>query len=145
MAKLMVVLFLLIVQHVAVAQGAPDPALERRAAALSDQLRCLVCQNQTIADSNAPLAVELKKLVRVQLAAGRSETEVIDFMVQRYGDFVLYRPPVKPLTWLLWGGPLLLLGFGLALLFNTLRGMRDEPDPDGGLASVAGVTGKEIA
>ncbi len=132
-----------LLMSVGAAQAAsdPNPDLERRAAALADQLRCLVCQNQTIADSNAPLALELKKQVRVQLAAGRSEGEVIEFMVQRYGDFVLYRPPVKPLTWLLWGGPLLLLAFGLALLFNTVRGMRGEPDSDD---ASSGLAGREI-
>lgn len=122
--------FLILMLFMAGARAATDPVLERRTTALAEQLRCLVCQNQTIADSHAPLAIELKKAVREQLAAGRSEAQVLDFMVQRYGDFVLYRPPVKPLTWLLWGGPLLLLAGGLALLLSTLRGMRGEPDPD---------------
>ena len=123
-------LWLVLILYMTSAQAATDPLLDQRTAALAEQLRCLVCQNQTIADSHAPLALELKKAVREQLAAGRSEAQVLDFMVQRYGDFVLYRPPVKPLTWLLWGGPLLLLAFGLALLFSTLRGMRGEADPD---------------
>ena len=126
MARFWLVLFLCMTS----VQAATDPQLDQRTAALAEQLRCLVCQNQTIADSHAPLALELKKAVREQLAAGRSDAQVLDFMVQRYGDFVLYRPPVKPLTWLLWGGPLLLLAFGLALLFSTLRGMRGEADPD---------------
>lgn len=87
---------------------------------LAEELRCLVCQNQTIADSQAPLAIELKKQVREQLARGRSSQDVIDFMVQRYGDFVLYRPPVKASTWLLWFGPFLLLALGLLALLLKL-------------------------
>jgi cytochrome c-type biogenesis protein CcmH len=94
--------------------AAPDPELERRVAAVSEQLRCLVCQNQTIADSQAELAVDLRGQVRDQLARGMSEREVIDFVVQRYGDFVLYRPPVRRSTWLLWFGPLVLLVGGAA-------------------------------
>lgn len=102
------------------AHGA-EPALEQRAQAIEEQLRCLVCQNQTIADSNAGLAVDLRREVREQLAQGRSEPEVLDFMVQRYGDFVLYRPPVKKTTWLLWFGPFALLAGALALLVLTLK------------------------
>jgi cytochrome c-type biogenesis protein CcmH len=80
-----------------------------------------VCQNQTIADSHAELALMLKKQVRTMLEQGKSDQQAIDFMVQRYGDFVLYRPPVKRATWLLWFGPFLLLAGGLALLFAWLR------------------------
>lgn len=105
----------------AAAFAAAEPALEKRAHALADQLRCLVCQNQTIADSSAPLAVDLKNQVREQLAAGRSEQQVIDFMVERYGEFVLYRPPVKSTTWLLWFGPFALLTAGIAALLWKLR------------------------
>ena len=89
--------------------AAANPELEKRVMALSDELRCLVCQNQTIADSNAPLAVDLREQVREKLAAGMSDADVIGFMVERYGDFVLYRPPVKGATWVLWFGPFLLL------------------------------------
>lgn len=98
-----------------------DPALEKRVAHLAEELRCLVCQNQTIADSQAPLAIDLKNQVREKLAQGLPERDVIEFMVQRYGDFVLYRPPLKQRTWLLWFGPFLLLGFGLSLLLMKLR------------------------
>ena len=98
--------------------------LDKRAAALEEELRCLVCQNQTIADSHAGLAADLRREVREQLAQGKSEQEVLDFMVQRYGDFVLYRPPVKRTTWLLWFGPLLLLVAGAALLVSRLRAGR---------------------
>jgi cytochrome c-type biogenesis protein CcmH len=113
--------------------------LEKRVMALSEELRCLVCQNQTIAESHAELAIDLRNQVREQLAAGRSEQQVTDYMVQRYGDFVLYRPPVKRLTWLLWGGPFGLLAAGLALLFVRLRGRRDvaEAVPQDQLARAA--------
>ena len=101
--------------------AAQDPVLEKRVLQLAEELRCLVCQNQTIADSQAPLAVELKKQVREQLTRGQSNQDVIDFMVQRYGDFVLYRPPVKAATWVLWFGPFLLLALGLLALALKLR------------------------
>lgn len=100
--------------------AATDPELEKRVMALSDELRCLVCQNQTLADSHAELAIDLKNQVREQLAAGMSNQEVVDYLVDRYGDFVLYRPPVKGITWLLWFGPFLLLALGMAALFKRL-------------------------
>jgi cytochrome c-type biogenesis protein CcmH len=103
------------------APAAEDPALEARVNALSAQLRCLVCQNQTIADSNAGLAVDLKNQVRERLKQGESESQIVDFMVARYGDFVLYKPPFKVTTLLLWIGPLLLVLTGLALLYRRLR------------------------
>jgi cytochrome c-type biogenesis protein CcmH len=86
-----------------------DPALEQRARALGKQLRCLVCQNQSIDDSNATLARDLRLLVRERLVAGDSDAEIIDFLTARYGDFVLLKPPVRPATWGLWFGPLLVL------------------------------------
>jgi cytochrome c-type biogenesis protein CcmH len=105
--------------------GVQDNAvLDKRAAALEEELRCLVCQNQTIADSHAGLASDLRREVREQLAQGKSEQEVLDFMVQRYGDFVLYRPPVKSSTWLLWFGPFLLVAAGALLLISRLRAAR---------------------
>jgi cytochrome c-type biogenesis protein CcmH len=106
---------------VAARPGAPlDASGARRAAALAEQLRCLVCQNQSIAESSAELAVDLRREINEQIRAGRSDQDIIDFMVARYGDFVLYRPPVKPHTWLLWFGPILLavaafMAFGRAL------------------------------
>ncbi|MQA37865.1 cytochrome c-type biogenesis protein [Rugamonas aquatica] len=103
------------------ADVAADAALELRVQHVAEQLRCLVCQNQTIADSHAQLALDLKKEARTQLARGRSEQDVIDFMVQRYGDFVLYRPPFKANTWLLWLGPFALLAAGLLALLYQLR------------------------
>ncbi len=107
---------------------AANPALEKHVMAISEELRCLVCQNQTIADSNAELAIDLRNQVREMLQQGKSDQDVIDFMVQRYGDFVLYRPPVKPTTWLLWFGPFLLLFGGITFLGLKLRRGRAQVD-----------------
>ncbi|MEA3194910.1 MAG: cytochrome c-type biosis protein CcmH [Betaproteobacteria bacterium] len=115
MARLLLVLFC----GIALAQE--DPALEKRVRDLSSELRCLVCQNQTLADSSAPLAVDLRNQVREQLKSGKSERDVVDFLVARYGDFVLYRPPLKASTVLLWAGPFILLAFGLFLLFLRIK------------------------
>jgi cytochrome c-type biogenesis protein CcmH len=107
-----------------VAAQAPEPseqALEQRLKTLSAELRCLVCQNQSLADSHAELAVDLKNQVRDLMRAGRSDEEIKDYLTQRYGDFVLYRPPVKRSTWLLWVGPFVLLAGGLWVLLRTLR------------------------
>ena len=103
---------------------AQDPALERRALALERELRCLVCQNQTLAESNAPLAMDLRNQIREQLAAGKSEHEITDYLVARYGDFVLYRPPLKGTTVLLWAGPFVFLLGGFYLLARVLRRRR---------------------
>jgi len=105
-----------------------DPEIEKRTAALANELRCLVCQNQTLADSNAPLAVDLRNQIREQLKAGASESDVIDFMVARYGDFVLYRPPFKASTVALWAGPFVILILGLAFLWRSVARRRAEPD-----------------
>ena len=89
-----------------------DPVKAARAVKLAEKLRCLVCQNQTIADSNAELANDLRTQIREQIAAGKTDDQILDYMVARYGDFVLYQPPLKPTTILLWGGPaLLVVGF----------------------------------
>jgi cytochrome c-type biogenesis protein CcmH len=104
-----------------------DPELERRARALSKELRCLVCQNQSIDDSDADLARDLRRIVRERLLAGDSDDEIIEFITERYGDFALLRPPVKPSTWVLWYGPPVLFviaGIGLALY---VRRRRSEP------------------
>jgi cytochrome c-type biogenesis protein CcmH len=112
--------------------GSASPSLDERVNQIASELRCLVCQNQTIADSHAELAVQLKSEVRQQLARGASDEQVRQFMVERYGDFVLYRPPVNQTTWLLWGGPalLLLLGAGLAAFHWQERrsAFKDAPD-----------------
>jgi len=99
-----------------------DPALEKRVTALSELLRCLVCQNQTIADSHADLAIDLKNQIREKLRAGESEKQIVDYMVARYGDFVLYKPPVKATTVILWVGPFLLLLGGVGFLMMKVRG-----------------------
>ncbi len=99
---------------------AADPAIEQRSMQLAEELRCLVCQNQSLADSHAELALDLKQQIREQLKAGKSDAQVIDFMVERYGDFVLYRPPFKATTALLWLGPFLLLLATVAGLFIYL-------------------------
>lgn len=103
------------------APAADDPVLEKRVMALAEELRCLVCQNQTLADSHAELAIDLKNQVREKLRAGLSERQVIDYMVARYGDFVLYRPPLKATTVLLWAGPFVLLVAAVVLLVRRLR------------------------
>ena len=101
--------------------GQEDPALDKRVHDLATELRCLVCQNQTLADSNAPLAIDLRNQVREQLKSGKSERDVVEFLTARYGDFVLYRPPLKASTVLLWAGPFLLLAVGLFLFFLRIR------------------------
>ena len=111
--------------------GMADEA--QRIRRLEEKLRCLVCQNQSLADSNAELAGDLRKQVRDQVAAGRSDDEIIEFLVQRYGDFVLYEPPFKKTTLLLWLGPFVLLAGAGAGLVLVLRRRRDAP-PDPALA-----------
>ncbi|MDH4051075.1 MAG: cytochrome c-type biogenesis protein CcmH [Rubrivivax sp.] len=106
-----------------------DPVLEDKVLAIASELRCLVCQNETIAASHAELAQDLRAQIRTQLRAGKSEREIKEYMVQRYGDFVLYNPPVKPTTYLLWGGPFLLLVAMLTLLWRLLKRRRAETAP----------------
>ncbi len=100
---------------------AEDPVLEARLKAMSHELRCLVCQNQTLADSDAPLAEDLRKEIRAQMREGKSDQEVVDYLVARYGDFVRYRPPVNNSTALLWFGPFLLLILGGFVLYRALK------------------------
>jgi len=124
-----------------------DPVAARRAVQLSEQLRCLVCQNQSIAESNADLAVDLRRQINEQIAAGRTDGEIVDFMVQRYGDFVLYRPPFKAATLLLWLGPALLLLAGLWALARVLRSRNraadERPLSDEERARAARLLGRE--
>lgn len=133
------------------APEAADPALEARMQAVTSELRCLVCQNQTIADSQADLAVDLRREVRDLLRQGKSEREIIDYMTARYGDFVLYRPPMKPTTMLLWYGPALLLAVGIAALVLVLRrrsrlaAENFEPDPDDEADERGGAPGRPAA
>jgi len=103
---------------------ADDPALERRLVLLSKELRCLVCQNESLADSRADLAADLRNQIREQMRSGQSDEQIKTWLTQRYGDFVLYRTPVKSTTLVLWFGPFALLVAGLAVLFLYLRRRR---------------------
>jgi len=118
-------MFVMVIPGLAVAQEArplaENPQAEARLKALAVELRCLVCQNQTLADSNAPLAEDLRREVREMIAKNMSDQEIIDFLVERYGDFVLYRPPLRVTTTLLWIGPFLLLAIGGAALILAVR------------------------
>ncbi len=105
-----------------------DAVAASRAVKLSEKLRCLVCQNQSIAESNAELAQDLRRQIHEQIAAGKSDEEIVDYMVARYGDFVLYQPPVKATTMLLWAGPALLLLLGFAVLVRIVQTRRTQPD-----------------
>ncbi|MDP3652347.1 MAG: cytochrome c-type biogenesis protein CcmH [Rhodoferax sp.] len=100
---------------------AEDPVLEQRLMAISEELRCLVCQNESLAGSRADLALDLRREIRTLIKAGKTDAEIMDFMVSRYGDFVRYRPPVKPITWVLWFGPFLLLIGALVGLARMVR------------------------
>ena len=112
----------------------PDPKVEARLKSIAHELRCLVCQNQTIADSDAPLAVDLRQQVRAMVREGKSDDEIRGYMVERYGDFVLYKPPFNAVTAVLWVGPALLIVGAFAALFVMLRRRRDAaagaPRPD---------------
>ena len=107
-----------------------DPALEARVQRLAAELRCLVCQNQSLADSHADLALDLKAQVREQLRGGRSDGEVVQYMTDRYGDFILYKPPLRPTTLLLWAGPALMLLAAVALGWRYLRRQHQAPDDE---------------
>jgi cytochrome c-type biogenesis protein CcmH len=121
-----------------------DATGKARAVALAAELRCLVCQNQTIADSNAELAVDLRRQIHTQIVAGKSDREIVDFMVTRYGDFVLYRPPFKATTVLLWLGPALFIAGGLIALFLLLRTRRARVQSDAPLTEAQRKMAAEI-
>jgi len=104
---------------------ADDPELEKRLTTLAKELRCLVCQNETLADSQADLAQDLRAQIREQMKAGKSDKEIVAYLTQRYGQFVLYRPPVTPTTYLLWFGPFIFLLGGLVLLFRYVKQRRE--------------------
>ena len=110
------------------APEAADAELDRRVYAFSKEIRCLVCQNETLADSRADLALDLRREIREQMAAGRSDEQIVAFLTARYGDFVLYRPPLKPSTYPLWFGPFVLLAGGLFALYRSLKHWRTLPD-----------------
>jgi cytochrome c-type biogenesis protein CcmH len=105
-----------------------DPVLQHRYETINRELRCLVCQNQTIADSNATLAQDLRREVREMIAAGKTDDEIRDFMIERYGDFVLYRPRMTAQNFLLWAAPVLLLLIAAAVLFRVVRRRAQETD-----------------
>ena len=100
---------------------ADDPLTEQRLISISEEMRCLVCQNESLAGSRSDLANDLRREIRTLIKEGKSDDQIRNFMVERYGDFVLYRPPVKPITWLLWIGPFVILMIGIAGLFVYLR------------------------
>jgi cytochrome c-type biogenesis protein CcmH len=134
-AKLRILgLILLLFANWSLAEEAPllakDPGLEERVKAISLELRCLVCQNQTIADSNAGLAVDLKNQVRDMLRQGMDERQIKEFMVERYGDFVLYDPPIKGTTMVLWAGPLLMLFIAFWFAVKVVRRRSKSVDTD---------------
>ncbi|MBC7648756.1 MAG: cytochrome c-type biogenesis protein CcmH [Vitreoscilla sp.] len=106
-----------------------DPALEARMMVIAEELRCLVCQNETIAASHADLAIDLKNQIRIKLTQGQSQKQILDFMVERYGDFVLYRPPLKTTTVLLWLGPFTLLAIAAMMLVLNVRRRRRSVQP----------------
>lgn len=98
-----------------------SPDTEKVFHKLSEEIRCLVCQNQNIAESNADLAKDLRLEIYTMLSKGKTEDEIVDFMVERYGDYVLYRPPFKPMTWLLWFGPIIVFAFGLVFVVRFMK------------------------
>jgi cytochrome c-type biogenesis protein CcmH len=110
---------------------AQDPLVEKRLMAISSELRCLVCQNESLAASNADLAVDLRREIRTMIKADRSDQQILDFLVDRYGDFVRYRPPFKPLTWALWLGPFVLFVLGAAILYRRTRRPTQATEPAG--------------
>lgn len=144
--RLLVLLLLLAGPALAISDPAEmlrDPAQEVRAEAVGRQLRCLVCQNESIEDSNADLAKDLRRLVRVRIAAGDTDTQTIDWVVARYGDFVRLRPPVNAVTALLWASPLLAVGvgFGAVLLARRRRPVAAAPLTEAERRRVAELTG----
>jgi cytochrome c-type biogenesis protein CcmH len=136
------------------AEGVPtemDPVLAARAVKIAEKLRCLVCQNQTILDSNAELANDLRAQIREQIADGKSDDQILTYVVNRYGDFVLYQPPLKATTVLLWGGPAVLVVVGAFILLRNLRRRPpvevtlSEEDHERAQRLLAGDSGKEAS
>ena len=107
---------------------ADDPVVEQRLIVIAEELRCLVCQNESLAGSRADLAMDLRRELRTLIKSGKTDAEIKDFLVSRYGDFVLYRPPVKPSTWLLWFGPLVLLLGAIWILISVIRRSKHQKD-----------------
>ncbi len=133
---MMRMLFILMLLHIGAASAGPvetyefaSPEQEQLYLKLSDTLRCLVCQNQSIAESNADLATDLRKEIYNMLQQGMDEDEIVAFMVERYGDFVLYKPPMKPMTWLLWFGPAIILIAGFVFVMRIVRKQDTDEEP----------------
>jgi cytochrome c-type biogenesis protein CcmH len=129
LCMLLLALFSLGVQAREAVPLADDEAVEQRLIGIADELRCLVCQNESLAGSRAELAQDLRREIRSLIRSGKTDPEILDFLVSRYGDFVRYRPPLKPSTWLLWLGPFIFLGAGLAALTLFLRRRRRDEAP----------------
>ena len=110
---------------------AEDPVVEKRLIGISAELRCLVCQNESLAGSRADLALDLRREIRTLIKDGKTDVEITDFMVSRYGDFVLYRPPVNRVTWLLWFGPFVLLIGAVVVLLRMVRQSQNSKQPKG--------------
>ena len=108
---------------------AQDPVMEARLTSLAEQLRCLVCQNESLAGSRSDLALDLRREIRTLMRQGQTDEQILAFMVGRYGDFVLYNPPVKSTTWLLWAGPFVLMLIGVGVLLLVLKRRRFLPEP----------------
>ena len=108
---------------------AEDPVVEKRLIGISEELRCLVCQNESLAGSRADLALDLRREIRTLIKDNKTDAEIMDFMVSRYGEFVLYRPPVKPATWLLWFGPFVLLIVAVVVLVRMVRQSQSNKHP----------------
>ncbi len=121
LSGILLFLFIFTTQATIVAFKFDDANKEARFKQFSEELRCLVCQNQSLADSNAELAMDLRRVLYKMIQNNATDEEIISFMVDRYGDFVLYNPPVKPTTWLLWFGPFVLVVIGLIILFRVIR------------------------
>jgi cytochrome c-type biogenesis protein CcmH len=134
------VLYLAVAGWLASAPAFADDALEARLKTLETQLRCLVCQNQTLAESNAPLAEDLRQEVRELAVAGKSDDDIRAYLVARYGDFVLYKPPMKSTTWLLWFGPFLLLATGAIAWWVIVRRRTAQRAPRGDALETAPAT-----
>ncbi len=126
--SILLLIWLLPVQASIVAFDFDDPQKEARFKKFSEELRCLVCQNQSLADSNAELALDLRRELYKMINNGATDDEIVEFMVNRYGDFVLYRPPVKTTTYLLWFGPFLLVIIGLVILLTVIRKVSKQQD-----------------
>lgn len=127
---LLVALFMQGAHAIDTGQAFEDPALQARYERLTNELRCLTCRNFPIADSNVPLAADLRREVRELIAAGKSDEEILKFMTDRYGDYVLYDPPVAPRTWVLWAAPILLLGGGVVAAVIVIARKSKLPDTD---------------